>query len=65
MNTYSFADYKETVIDLLQKVCTVSVETMKIIQNLSPTPKPSPNFSRNQKLLGKNFYCLIRNTEKS
>lgn len=31
-NTYSFADYKETVIDLLQKVCTVSVETMKIIQ---------------------------------
>ncbi len=31
-NTYCFADYKETVIDLLQKVCTVSVETMKIIQ---------------------------------
>ena len=33
-NTYSFADYKETVIDLLQKVCTVSVETMKIIQKM-------------------------------
>lgn len=33
-NTYHFADYKETVIDLLQKVCTVSVETMKIIQNM-------------------------------
>ncbi|NES68626.1 MAG: DNA methyltransferase, partial [Okeania sp. SIO2D1] len=33
-NTYSFADYKETVIDLLQKVCAVSVETMKIIQKM-------------------------------
>jgi predicted helicase len=31
-NTYRFADYKETVIDLLQRVCTVSVETMKIIE---------------------------------
>jgi len=30
-NNYRFADYKETVIDLLEKVCTVSVETMKII----------------------------------
>jgi len=30
-NTYRFADYKEQVIDLLQRVCTVSVETMKII----------------------------------
>ena len=30
-NTYCFADYKEQVIDLLQRVCTVSVETMKII----------------------------------
>ncbi len=30
-NTYQFADYKETVIDLLQRVCTVSVETQKII----------------------------------
>lgn len=30
-NTYRFADYKEAVIDLLQRVCTVSVETMKII----------------------------------
>ena len=33
-NTYRFADYKETVIDLLQKVCTVSVETMKIIEEM-------------------------------
>ena len=30
-NTYRFADYKEQVIDLLQRVCTVSVETMKLI----------------------------------
>jgi len=30
-NTYRFADYKEHVIDLLKRVCTVSVETMKII----------------------------------
>jgi predicted helicase len=29
-NTYRFADYKETVIDLLKRVCTVSVETVKI-----------------------------------
>ena len=31
-NTYKFADYKEQVIELLQRVCTVSVETMQIIQ---------------------------------
>ena len=31
-NNYRFADYKETVIDLLQRVCTVSVENMKIIE---------------------------------
>lgn len=30
-NTYRFADYKEQVIDLLQRVTTVSVETMQII----------------------------------
>ncbi len=33
-NTYRFADYKEQVIDLLDRVCTVSVETMKIIQQM-------------------------------
>ncbi|MBW4476127.1 MAG: N-6 DNA methylase [Tolypothrix brevis GSE-NOS-MK-07-07A] len=33
-NAYRFADYKEQVIDLLQRVCTVSVETMKIIQQM-------------------------------
>jgi predicted helicase len=31
-HTYRFADYKETVIDLLARVCTVSVETIKIIE---------------------------------
>ena len=31
-NHYRFADYKKEVIVLLQKVCTVSVETMKIIR---------------------------------
>ncbi|MBM2817256.1 MAG: helicase domain protein [Ignavibacteria bacterium] len=30
-NIYKFADYKEKVIDLLMRVTTVSVETMKII----------------------------------
>ncbi len=30
-NTYRFADYKEYVIELLQRVCTVSVETRRII----------------------------------
>jgi predicted helicase len=34
-NTYRFANYKEQVIDLLKRVCTVSVETMKIIEEMS------------------------------
>lgn len=33
-NTYRFADYKETVIDLLKRVCTVSVKTMEIINRM-------------------------------
>ena len=33
-NTYKFADYKEQVIDLLMRVTTVSVETMKIIKEM-------------------------------
>jgi predicted helicase len=36
-NTYRFADYKEKVIDLLKRVCTVSVETMKIIREMKET----------------------------
>jgi predicted helicase len=35
-STYRFADYKEQVIDLLRRVCTVSVETMKIIRQMPP-----------------------------
>ena len=31
-NTYRFADYKEKVIDLLARVTTVSVETVRIVQ---------------------------------
>ena len=33
-NTYRFADHKERVIDLLQRVCTVSVETVRIVNQL-------------------------------
>jgi predicted helicase len=33
-NNYNFADYKEQVIELLQKVCWLSVETMKIVGEL-------------------------------
>ena len=34
-NTYSFADYKERVIDLLRRLCTVSVETMEIVDGMA------------------------------
>ena len=34
-NTYHFADHKEQVIELLQRVCTVSVETMKIVKAMA------------------------------
>jgi len=33
-DTYRFADYKEHVIDLLRRVCTVSVETTSIIRQM-------------------------------
>jgi predicted helicase len=33
-NNYRFCDYKEQVIDLLQRVCTVSIKTMEIIQQM-------------------------------
>ncbi len=36
-NTYKFADYKEHVIDLLQRVCTVSIQTMEVIQQMPDT----------------------------
>ena len=34
-NTYKFADYKERVIDLLMRVCTVSVKTMEIVDGMA------------------------------
>ena len=34
-NTYRFADYKERVIDLLKRVCTVSVKTMEIVDDMA------------------------------
>ncbi|MEZ4527730.1 MAG: type ISP restriction/modification enzyme [Desulfobacterales bacterium] len=33
-DTYRFADYKEQVIDLLKRVCTVSVRTVEIIRKM-------------------------------
>lgn len=33
-NTYKFEDYKEQVIDLLRRVCNVSVKTMEIINQM-------------------------------
>ncbi len=34
-NTYRFADHKERVIDLLQRVCAVSVRTMNIVDQMA------------------------------
>ncbi len=34
-NTYRLADYKEQVIDLLARICTVSVETMRIVGEMA------------------------------
>lgn len=36
-NSYRFADHKAEVIDLLKRVCTVSVETMRIVNEMSNT----------------------------
>ena len=34
-NTYRFADYKEQVIDLLHRVCTVSVKPMEVMDRMA------------------------------
>jgi len=34
-DAYRFADHKDKVIDLLQRVCTVSVETMNVIREMT------------------------------
>ena len=39
-NTYKFSDHKDHVIDLLQRVCTVSVETMKIVREMEEEHDP-------------------------
>ncbi len=33
-NTYRFANYKEQAIDLLKRVCTVSLETVSIVREM-------------------------------
>jgi predicted helicase len=38
-NTYRFADYKEKVIDLLKRVCRVSVETVRIVGEMEKESK--------------------------
>ena len=34
-NTYRFTDHKERVIDLLQRICTVSVKTMDVVDDMA------------------------------
>ena len=34
LRPYRFADYKEEAIELLQKVCTVSIETMRLVASI-------------------------------
>jgi predicted helicase len=33
-NSYRFADHKEKVIDLLMRVCAVSVETVRVVREM-------------------------------
>ncbi|MEZ4606408.1 MAG: type ISP restriction/modification enzyme [Deinococcales bacterium] len=40
-NSYKLADYKEQVIDLLSRVCTVSVETMAITAEMEKLAESS------------------------
>lgn len=39
-NAYRFADYKEAVIDLLARVCTVSTRTIAIVQKMQAAQPP-------------------------
>ncbi|GHV03207.1 hypothetical protein AGMMS50229_01670 [Campylobacterota bacterium] len=43
-NSYRFADYKTLVIDLLKRVCTVSVETMKIVDEMAALSEKEATF---------------------
>ena len=38
-DTYRFADHKERVIDLLARVTTVRVETMRIVESIRSGPR--------------------------
>ncbi|MCB9164823.1 MAG: DNA methyltransferase [Flavobacteriales bacterium] len=38
-NTYRFADHKEKVIDLLKRVCTVSVRTVEVVRGMEKTDR--------------------------
>ena len=41
-NTYRFSNHQERVIDLLRRVCTVSVATMEIVDSMAqhePVPQ--------------------------
>ena len=42
-NTYRFADHKERVIDLLQRVCAVSVRTVEIIEEMPDWSDSDPD----------------------
>ena len=55
-NTYRFADHKERVIDLLQRVCTVSVETVRIVSQLNSLTSIEPE--------GKTYLTEAHTTEK-
>ncbi len=48
-NTYRFADHKEHVIDLLQRVTTVSVETVRIVNQLAELSDISTSQERGSK----------------
>ncbi len=44
-NTYRFADYKERAIDLIQRVCTISIKTMEIVQQMPAESVHQPRVS--------------------
>lgn len=39
--TYNFANYKEEVIELIKKVCTVSIKTMEIVNKMEKLQQQS------------------------
>ena len=41
-NTYGFSDHKERVIDLLRRICTVSVATMEIVDGMAQLENVTP-----------------------